>query len=149
MAGRKIRWQGEGLHEEGIDETTEKVVVVINPSYYRPTEVETLLGDPKKAKKELGWVPDIAFEELIYDMMNHDFRRVGLELPESAMNYIPDGRLTRPLCYPDLGDSRATGDTGKFLQMFSERIEGWNNMRIRTPKGVINVLPHGKMMFSC
>ena len=54
MAGMKIRWEGTGLDEKGIVEGTDKVVIKISETYYRPTEVETLLGDPAKAKKILG-----------------------------------------------------------------------------------------------
>ena len=74
MAGHPIRWQGSGLHEEAVDTVTGKVVIVVSEKYYRPTEVETLLGDPTKAKEKLGWTPQISFAELIYDMMNHDFQ---------------------------------------------------------------------------
>lgn len=102
MAGHPIKWQGDGIHEEAIDTTTGKVVVVIDEKYYRPTEVETLLGDPTKAMNSLGWKTDIGFEELVYDMMNHDFQFYGMELPENALQYLPSKKLTKKFSYPDI-----------------------------------------------
>ncbi len=66
--GFKIEWQGEGLDEIGVDKYSGKTLVKVNPKYYRPTEVETLLGDPTKAKEKLGWEPKTSFDELIEDM---------------------------------------------------------------------------------
>ena len=63
------------------------MVVSISEKYYRPTEVETLLGDPTKAKEKMGWEPEICFEELIYDMLNHDFQLYNLQLPQQAKEY--------------------------------------------------------------
>lgn len=66
--GMKIEWMGEGLDEIGYDWNTKKVVVRVNPKYFRPAEVETLLGDSTKAKQKLGWEPKITFEQLVEDM---------------------------------------------------------------------------------
>ena len=66
--GMKIRWEGEGLDEVGIDRITNRVVIKVDPKYFRPAEVETLLGDPSKAKLKLGWEPKTTFNELIEDM---------------------------------------------------------------------------------
>ena len=66
--GMKIMWEGEGLDEVGIDKNTGKVVVRVNPKYFRPAEVETLLGDASKAKEKLGWEPKISFKQLVEDM---------------------------------------------------------------------------------
>ena len=66
--GLKIEWQGEGLDEIGVDKYSGKTVVKVNPKYYRPTEVEQLLGDASKAKDVLGWEPEISFKELVEDM---------------------------------------------------------------------------------
>jgi GDPmannose 4,6-dehydratase len=71
-AGLKIKWQGSGLDEKGMDADTGKVIVEIDPRYFRPTEVDTLLGDPSKAKKKLGWQPKISFEEMIAEMVQSD-----------------------------------------------------------------------------
>ena len=66
-----IRWEGEGLDEKGYDDKG-RCVVAVDPRYFRPTEVETLLGDPSKAEKELGWVPKVTFEELVAEMVRED-----------------------------------------------------------------------------
>ena len=66
--GMKIVWMGEGLNEIGYDVFTGNEVIKVSPKYFRPTEVETLLGDASKAKKELGWEPKITFKELVEDM---------------------------------------------------------------------------------
>ena len=66
--GLKIEWQGEGLDEIGVDKYSGKTVVKVNPKYYRPTEVEQLLGDATKAKEVLGWEPEIDFQSLVEDM---------------------------------------------------------------------------------
>jgi len=66
--GMSIAWEGEGLNEVGIDIYTNKVVVKVDPKYFRPAEVETLLGDATKAKEKLGWEPKISFKQLVEDM---------------------------------------------------------------------------------
>jgi len=66
--GMKILWKGEGLDEVGIDANSGKVVIRVNPKYFRPAEVETLLGDATKAKKKLGWEPKTSFKQLVEDM---------------------------------------------------------------------------------
>jgi GDPmannose 4,6-dehydratase len=66
--GMKIAWEGDGLDEVGIDKLTKREVIKVNPKYFRPAEVETLLGDATKAKKKLGWEPKISFEQLVEDM---------------------------------------------------------------------------------
>ena len=70
-ADMPIRWQGEGVDEVGLDPSG-KVVVAVDPRYFRPTEVESLLGDPTKAKQKLGWVPTTSFAELVIEMMRAD-----------------------------------------------------------------------------
>jgi GDPmannose 4,6-dehydratase len=72
--GRKIEWKGSEVHEEGIDTSTGKPVVRIDPRYYRPCEVEQLLGDPSKAKRQLGWEPKVKFEQLVRIMTDGDLR---------------------------------------------------------------------------
>jgi len=66
--GMKIVWMGEGLDEYGYDLNTKKTVIQVNPKYFRPSEVETLLGDASKAKEKMGWEPKISFKELVEDM---------------------------------------------------------------------------------
>jgi GDPmannose 4,6-dehydratase len=78
--GMKLRWQGEGVHEKGIDSVTGKIVIEIDPRYFRPAEVDLLLGDPAKARQELGWEPKTSFQELVKMMTDAD-----LELAEREM----------------------------------------------------------------
>ncbi|MDA3787935.1 MAG: GDP-mannose 4,6-dehydratase [Desulfobacula sp.] len=70
--GIDISWQGKGVEEKGIDTKTGKTIVVVDAKYFRPTEVETLLGNPAKAKEKLGWTPKITFAELVSEMVKHD-----------------------------------------------------------------------------
>jgi GDPmannose 4,6-dehydratase len=71
-----VKWQGEGENEVGVDQNTGKTIVGINPRYYRPTEVQTLLGDATKAKEMLGWEHKTSFEELVKIMANSDWEKV-------------------------------------------------------------------------
>ena len=71
--GIVISWDGEGLTEKGFDDTG-KCIVSVDPRYFRPTEVETLLGDPSKAKAKLGWEPNITFGELVKEMVREDLK---------------------------------------------------------------------------
>jgi GDPmannose 4,6-dehydratase len=66
----QIRWEGEGVNEVGY--ANGKAIVRIDPRYFRPTEVETLLGDPSKAKQKLGWVPEITAQEMCAEMVAVD-----------------------------------------------------------------------------
>ena len=66
--GMKISWEGEGLDEVGIDKLSKKTVIRVDPKYFRPAEVETLLGDASKAKEKLGWEPKTSFKQLVEDM---------------------------------------------------------------------------------
>ncbi|XP_032680908.1 GDP-mannose 4,6 dehydratase isoform X2 [Odontomachus brunneus] len=70
--GRTIKWEGEGVSEIGRDEQTGKILVRVNPKYFRPTEVDTLMGDASKAKSKFGWKPTITFADLVKDMMESD-----------------------------------------------------------------------------
>ena len=67
-----IEWRGKGVDEEGVDTRTGKVLVKIDPRYFRPTEVDTLLGDATKARTKLGWKPQIGFDELVAEMIAED-----------------------------------------------------------------------------
>ena len=76
-AGIDLRWKGEGIEEKGIDKATGQVLVEVDPKYFRPAEVEQLLGDPSKAKKLLGWNPQkTSFEDLVKLMVKHDMEFV-------------------------------------------------------------------------
>ena len=71
--GMKISWQGSGVDETGTDQSG-RVIVRVDPRYFRPTEVETLLGDPTKAHEKLGWTPKISFKELVAEMVREDLK---------------------------------------------------------------------------
>lgn len=80
-AGISIEWEGEGVHEKGRNKQTGEVVVQVDPKYFRPTEVEQLLGDPSKAKKILGWNPTkTSFEQLVDIMVTSDMELVKNEI---------------------------------------------------------------------
>ena len=70
----EIKWKGEGVNEVGIDTKTDNIIVRIDKRYFRPTEVETLLGDSTKAKNKLNWQPKISFQELVKEMMMVDLK---------------------------------------------------------------------------
>lgn len=69
--GMNIAWQGQGMEEQGVDTVTNKVIVKIDPQYFRPSEVDTLLGDATKARTVLGWNPSYSFQELVWEMCEH------------------------------------------------------------------------------
>jgi len=71
-----LEWEGEGLEEKGIDKKTGKIIIRINPRYFRPAEVDLLLGDPTKAKEKLGWEAKIKFEELVKLMVKSDYELI-------------------------------------------------------------------------
>jgi GDPmannose 4,6-dehydratase len=88
--GMRIEWRGQGIAEQGLDSATGKVIVKVDPRYFRPTEVETLLGDPSKAKKKLGWVPEVRFAQLVQEMVAGDLeiaRRDALVAREGFKTY--------------------------------------------------------------
>lgn len=70
--GMNIEWRNEGLNEIGVDKNTGQLRVVVDPKYFRPAEVDTLLGDPSKAKKNLGWKPKTSFDELVKEMCENE-----------------------------------------------------------------------------
>ena len=73
----ELAWSGNGADEKGIDEKTKKVLVDVDPRYYRPTEVELLIGDPTKAKEKLGWIPETKFSELVKIMIKADHEKIS------------------------------------------------------------------------
>ena len=72
--GIALRWEGEGVGERGICTRTGRCLVAVDARYFRPTEVETLLGNPAKAKRQLGWAPKVGFEELVAEMVREDLK---------------------------------------------------------------------------
>ncbi len=82
-AGIELEWKGEGVDEKGINKADGKVLVEVSPDFYRPTDVVNLLGDPTKARTELGWDPQkTGFEELVEIMVKHDMEKVAVERAE-------------------------------------------------------------------
>ena len=71
-AGMTLDWQGSGINEKGIDTKTGRTVVEVDPRYFRPTEVDLLLGDPSKAEKVLGWKRKVSFTDLVKRMVRYD-----------------------------------------------------------------------------
>ena len=74
-----IKWEGEGLNEVGYDRSTDRVIIRIDPRYLRPTEVDTLLGDPTKARERLGWEPKTSFRDLVLEMIRKDLAEAEKE----------------------------------------------------------------------
>lgn len=72
--GIEMEWKGEGVDEKGYERTDGKVLVEVDKRYFRPTEVDTLLGDPTKAKERLGWSPTVTFKELVSEMVREDLK---------------------------------------------------------------------------
>jgi GDPmannose 4,6-dehydratase len=75
IAGIELIWQGHGVDEKGIDKKTGKVMIAVNPKFFRPTEVDLLIGDPSKAKRELGWSTSTTFEQLAEKMVTADLKK--------------------------------------------------------------------------
>ncbi len=85
--GIELDFKGEGIDEVGIDKATGREVIAVSPDFYRPTDVVNLLGDPSKAKRELGWNPNTTpFEELVKIMVEHDMRKVAEERMVETVN---------------------------------------------------------------
>jgi GDPmannose 4,6-dehydratase len=74
LLGYDIAWRGTGLAEEGVDRGTGRVLVRIDPRYFRPAEVDSLMGDASKARDKLGWKPEVSFQELVSEMVETDLQ---------------------------------------------------------------------------
>ncbi len=83
--GITIEWKGTGVDEIGIDKATGKTIIKINPQYFRPAEVDVLLGNPAKAEKNLNWKREISFTELVKRMVDHDMELVAKEIQISKI----------------------------------------------------------------
>lgn len=79
LLGIDLQWKGKGLKEVGIDKKTKKTIIRIDKKYFRPAEVDLLLGDPTKAKKKLGWKPKTTFKQLVKIMLDEDMRNEKIE----------------------------------------------------------------------
>ena len=82
LCGIQIEWHGKDQDETGVDRNTGRTLVKIDPNYFRPAEVESLMGDAGKARKVLGWEPRTAFEDLVRMMVEADLVRAGLNPTE-------------------------------------------------------------------
>ena len=85
--GINILWEGIGVTETGRDAITGKIIIAVDPRYFRPTEVETLLGDASKAREKLGWVPKISFQELVREMAQADLKSAQHEALSKEHGY--------------------------------------------------------------
>ena len=70
---KNIKWVGKGINEKGVDTKTGKIIVKVGKKYFRPTEVDSLLGNPNKAKKILKWKPKITFNQMVKEMIENDY----------------------------------------------------------------------------
>jgi len=86
LVGRPIEWRGQGVDEKGVDAKTGEVLVEIDPRYFRPTEVDFLLGDPSKAQAKLGWKHKIGFKQLVEEMVASDLKLVERESHRNDRN---------------------------------------------------------------
>jgi len=74
--GRRVEWRGTGVGETGIEAGTDRVLVEIDPRYFRPTEVERLIGDPSKARQKFGWRHRVSFDALVVEMVDQDLAKI-------------------------------------------------------------------------
>jgi len=86
LLGYEIEWQGSGVDEKGVDVQTGKILIEIDQKYFRPAEVDKLLGDATKAKNTLGWEPKVKFEELVKLMVGAEFEEMGLVARDYIIN---------------------------------------------------------------
>lgn len=83
--GITVEWRGSGVDEIGVDKATGKTIVKVNPQFFRPAEVDVLLGNPAKAEKNLGWVREIPFSELVKRMVDNDMKLVEKEIKTASI----------------------------------------------------------------
>ena len=88
-AGIELEWQGEGIAEKGVEKKTGRVIVEVSKDFYRPTDVVNLLGNPSKARIELGWNPvKTSFEDLVKLMVEHDMELVAKERAYESLSHV-------------------------------------------------------------
>lgn len=100
-AGIELAWEEKGINETGYNALTGEVLVEVDPRYFRPTEVELLLGDPSKAREKLGWEPSVAFDELVREMVEKDIEHFRKEV------YCREGGFPSAPRIEELGQIRA------------------------------------------
>ena len=91
LLGMRIGWRGQGVAEEGVDEVSGRTVIRVDPRYFRPTEVESLLGDASKARERLGWRPEVTFGQLVREMVESDLKLAERDALVAGQGY----RVTR------------------------------------------------------
>ena len=89
MVGRRIVWKGNGVDEKGLDAESGQELIAIDPRYFRPTEVEQLLGDSSKAREKLGWVHRTTFREMVAEMVREDMKLI--QVNNIAKTGAPEG----------------------------------------------------------
>nr|WP_319385253.1 GDP-mannose 4,6-dehydratase [uncultured Roseibium sp.] len=87
-----VRWEGTGVDEKGFDADTGKLLVSVDPRYFRPTEVDLLIGDASKARRVLGWAPQTSFEDMVRQMVRSDLEALPRELSGRGLPAIKDGQ---------------------------------------------------------
>jgi GDPmannose 4,6-dehydratase len=96
--GIEIKWDGSGLKERGFDKKTGNELVAVDPKYFRPTEVELLVGNPEKAKKGLGWQAKTSLEELVKIMVKHDVAKtVEIVNQKNILNHDANSKIQIPI----------------------------------------------------
>jgi len=112
VVGRRIDWRGKGIDEQGVDAETGRVLVRIDPGYFRPTEVDLLVGDSSKAREKLGWKHTVSFDDLVAEMVESDIREIQLEHrrhDKSQLRAVPT-RWKESLDRRPSRDGRGRGD---------------------------------------
>ena len=95
QVGKKIVWRGFGVDEKGLDARSGRVLVEVDPRYFRPTEVDLLIGDSKKAREKLGWRHKVSFDALVAEMVQADLELVRQEAGLRASSPYPRTRALR------------------------------------------------------
>ena len=123
-----IEWRGRGLNEEGVDRQSGRVRVKVDPRYFRPTEVDTLLGDPRKAREKLGWVARTGIETLVAEMVRADLREAEKDRLCQREGFRTFSELCETRLPEDLGKVRiGTRDILTRIDL----VEYWNKFRRR------------------
>jgi len=81
--GIDLEWRGRGVEEKGIDAATGRTLVEVDPRYFRPTEVDLLIGDPTKAREKLGWSHEVKLDELLAEMVREDLKVMARQVPQA------------------------------------------------------------------
>ena len=113
--GVDLEWRGEGVDERGIDAADGRVLVEVDPRYFRPTEVDLLIGDPTKAREKLGWRHETKLDELVAEMVREDMKIMARAVPQ------PSAQQRLRLCLRPLFPCRASGSGSPATAAWSAR----------------------------